>query len=480
MNFSQSRSPTFDKCQSIKLKCSDNGAGIPIGHPTFKARQSSRHSYFTYYVQKISYHLVTLTILLFLSSSLLAEDWPHWRGASRDDKSNEPSGWNGKSWDLKKQNWSFSAGLGASSPVVVKNKLYVIGWKNGKNSLYCLDAKSGKTLWDSSFPCPQYGRHSKGDKRIYSGATATPEYDSKTGFLLTLSQDGDLYCFDTRKKGRVVWKLNLYQKYKISQRPNVGKRKSMLRDYGYTTSPFVYKNQVIVEAGDARGTLMAFDIQTGKELWHSDHKDPAGHTGSPVFMTIEKIPCLAVLTSKQLLVIRLDKKNQGKTVATFPWQTDYANNIATPTVQGNEILITSAYNQYAMAKIRITLAGAKQVWKNENPSGVCSPIIHRGKIYWAWRGVHCVDWKTGKEDWTGGKVGTAGSCLITKDDRLVVFADRGTLTLVETTKRSPKKYTELKKVSKIFRTDVWSHVILANRILYCKDRNGNLKSFKLP
>ncbi|GAB4151682.1 MAG: hypothetical protein Tsb009_27170 [Planctomycetaceae bacterium] len=343
----------------------------------------------------------------------------------------------------------------------------------------CLNLQNGQKLWLHSIPCPKYGRHSTGDKGIYAGPSSTPEFDESTGWIYTLGIDGDLLCRDTRARGKIIWKRNLYADYQVKQRPNVGRRKRMLRDYGYTSSPLIYQDLLLVEVGSSNGNVIAFDKRTGKERWTSRCKDPAGHSGSPVLMTVNGVPCAVILTVRNLVVFRLDKGHEGETIATHPWTTDFANNIATPAVSGNAVIVTSAYNQYAMCKLIITLKGATVAWRVNNPSGVCSPVIHRGHVYWAWRGVHCLDFKTGKEIWRGGNVGSAGSCILTGDDRLIVWANRGDLSLVETAPRSPKKFKELAKQPRILRRDAWPHVVLANGHLLCKDRDGNIVCFSL-
>jgi len=409
-------------------------------------------------------------------SPLAAADWPHWRGPNRNDVVAEHSGWAGTKWPAGGEVWRTQVGIGCSSPIVAEGKLYVTGWENNRDHVVCLDADSGRELWKVNYRCPKYGRHSKGDKGIYAGPTSTPSFDPKTKQLYTLSTDGDLNCWNTKAEEKRVWGFNLYERYGVNQRPDVGKRSH--RDYGYTSSPLIHKNWAIVEVGDDDGTVMGFDKNTGKRVWTSECRDEAGHTAGPVPLIVEGVPCVAVLTLRNLVVMRLDAGREGETIATYPWATHFANNIPTPTVAGSSILITSAYNHYAMCRVKITLNGAKKLWENENPSGVCSPVVYKNRIYWAWRGVHCVDLKTGRELWRGGKVGTAGSCLITKDERLIIWADNGDLMLAETAERSPEKYTELAARRKLFRTDAWPHVVLANGRLFLKDRAGNLTCLK--
>jgi hypothetical protein len=159
--------------------------------------------------------------------------------------------------------------------------------------------------------------------------------------------------------------------------------------------------------------------------------------------------------------------------------TDFANSIATPAVVGNSAVITSEYNQYSICRIDITRAGAKLIWKQPYASGVCSPVVHQGFVYWCWRGLYCLDFKTGKPIWRGGRYGDTASLLATSDDRLIVWADRGELVLVESAHREPAAYKELSRKRNIFESDVWPHIVLSGGRLYCKDRDGNLKCFKL-
>ncbi len=278
-----------------------------------------------------------------ITGSLFAGDWPHWRGPNRNDIVAEVSGWSGKNWLPGRAAWKTSVGIGSSSPLVVANRLYVTGWESGKDVLRCLDAKTGRELWRQVARSPQYGRHSIGDKGIYAGPSSTPEFDSTTGYLYTLGIDGDLTCWNTKTNGKRVWGFNLYHQYGVKQRPNVGRSHRMHRDYGYTSSPLVHGASLIVEVGAKAGTLIAFDKRTGKTLWASQCRDEAGHTGGAVPITIERVPCVAILTLRQLVVMRSDAGHAGETIATYPWTTDYANNIATPAVSGDSVVITSAY-----------------------------------------------------------------------------------------------------------------------------------------
>jgi outer membrane protein assembly factor BamB len=419
--------------------------------------------------------LVTLIVILVPGAAVA--DWPHWRGPARNDVSPEPSGFKDGRWNIDKPTWQINVGKGCSSPLVVAGKLYTLGWQPGNDVLSCRDAATGKQLWSQTYACPLFGRKALGDQNQYAGPSSTPEFDAATGYLYTLSTDGDLHCWDTSRGGQRVWALKLHERYKVAQRPQVGT--SGHRDYGFTTSPLVWRDWLVIEAGAAEGTVIAFDKRTGKEAWHSELTEPAGHTGGLVPMTVENIPCLAVLTHFHLAVLRLDPGHEGKTLARYPWVTDFANSIATPAVHGPYVLITSAYNHMTICKLKITLKGAEKMWEQRYPSGVCSPIIHKGHIYLAWRTIRCLDFETGKPLWSGQNIGTPGSCIVTADDRLIVWGASGQLYLAETAQRSPDKLTVLAQNNQVLNALAWPHVVFAGGRLYCKDREGNVVCFEV-
>jgi outer membrane protein assembly factor BamB len=196
-------------------------------------------------------------------------------------------------------------------------------------------------------------------------------------------------------------------------------------------------------------------------VWASELKEEAGHTGGMAFITVEGVPCVALLTQRNLAVIRLDAGKEGKTVATFPWLTDFANTISGPAVEGDSVLIAAGYNHNAMVKVQFTLKEAKEVWRKKYPSKVCTPVIHDGSVYVAWQRIRCIDFKTGDLKWEGGAIGDPGSCIMTSDGRLIVYGLSGKLALIEGAGRSPKEYKELAVKDKLFKVQAWPHVALA-------------------
>jgi outer membrane protein assembly factor BamB len=410
------------------------------------------------------------------SGTVSAADWPFWRGPQRDGTTTELSGWNGTNWIRPTAHWTAQVGEGGSAPLVVGDYVFTLGHSNGENVVSALSVVNGKEVWIQRYATPRYGRNATGDEGLYSGPSSTPEYDPTTKILYTLSADGDLHAWNTAQQGTNVWKRNLYDDYRMPQRAQVGR--SGRRDYGYTSSPLVYGKWLLVEVGGPSGTIVAFDKQTGKELWRSEANSTAGHTAAMALITVEMIPCVACMTSDGLLVVRLDAAHVGKTLATYPWVTDFANNIAGPAVLGDEVLITSHYNHQAMCKLKITLEGAEKLWDSSTSSKACTPVIHKGKVYVAWEKVRCLDWKTGKLEWEGARIGDAGSCIITADEKLLVWGRSGTLLLADISASNSGQYVELARIDDLADSEVWPHHAIAGKRLYCRDRRGRLICFE--
>ncbi len=412
--------------------------------------------------------------LLCGSASLEADDWLGWRGSNHDGVTNESSGWNGQRWLADEPQWSVETGRGAASPIAAGDRVWSFGRNEHEEQLLCLDARDGRLIWRQGYPAPERGRYATGDESFYDGPSATPSLDPETDTLLTLGIDGQLKAWSATS-GEKRWEIDLYEKYAADQRPRVGRQGR--RDYGYTGSPLILGDAAIVEVGSPDGNLMAFALNDGRRLWKSESTDPAGHSGGPVPITVEGRQGVAVLTLHGLNVVRAEGRDAGATLATFAWETDFGNNIPTPTVIGSDILITTKYNRNAMVRVRIDRRGATEVWRSDIASGVCSPIVRDGRIWIAEHRIHAVDLATGRTIFSGGRLGDAGSGILTADDRLIVWGGQGTLSLIDASPDTVE-FRELERLEFGAPSDVWPHVVLANGRLLLRTREGTLRCFE--
>src|SRR6266404_8230033 len=103
----------------------------------------------------------------FLALPARALDWPQWRGPNRTGLSEETA-WSSQ-WPAEgpKRVWEANVGVGYASMSVSQGKLFTMGNVDEVDHVYCLDASSGKQLWQHEYPC------SSQDPNGYPGTRCT-------------------------------------------------------------------------------------------------------------------------------------------------------------------------------------------------------------------------------------------------------------------------------------------------------------------
>ena len=95
--------------------------------------------------------LLLLNTMALVSSPAQADDWPRWRGIEGTGISSE-SEWaaKGKADSL----WSMNVGLGYASFVISDGRVITSGFSEAESldTIYCLEAETGKLIWKHSFP----------------------------------------------------------------------------------------------------------------------------------------------------------------------------------------------------------------------------------------------------------------------------------------------------------------------------------------
>ena len=191
-----------------------------------------------------------------------------------------------------KRLWELPIGSAFSSTVCVDDKAFTCGTRDGKQVVFCIDAKTGKEVWSGAIE-DHYGSN-WGD-----GARATPTYDA--GKVYILGAHGRLVCFDAGS-GKEVWS------HELNHPPK----------WGYSGSVLVEDRMAIVSAGDDGGSLAAYDKGNGKLLWKCG-SDKAGYA-TPYPFTFRGKRYVCGFTGKQAIVAEIES---GKEVLTIPWETDW-------------------------------------------------------------------------------------------------------------------------------------------------------------
>jgi len=117
-------------------------------------------------------------------------EWPNWRGPNHDGVSPE-KGWLAN-WPKEgpRELWRVELGRSHSSVAVVAGKVFTMGRDARQDTVVCLNADTGETVWRHFYPA--------GESAYGGGPRATPAADGKA--VYTVSADGQAFCLDVRRK----------------------------------------------------------------------------------------------------------------------------------------------------------------------------------------------------------------------------------------------------------------------------------------
>ena len=383
-------------------------------------------------------------VALFAADSADPLDWPKWRGPNGDGISPE-TGIN-KNWAEKppKVLWKVSLGdEGYAGPSVADGKLFIIDHKGSDDIVRAIDINTGKDVWTFSYP--------DASKPNEGFALSTPVYDD--GRLYTISQLGKVHCLDATT-GDKVWMLDMAA--------DLGGRRP---PWDMAGSPFIDGDKLILTPGGANAAVAAVDKLTGKTIWKGGGGDKPGYA-TPVVANLDGKKQYVVFTAKHL--IGVDSENGGL-LWSFPWETGYDVNAATPIVVDDTIFITSGY-KHGCALVKVAGGRAEAVWQNQEiQSQFSTPILVDGYVYGTSDPgrLVCLELKTGKVVWSqkgfqkGGLVGVDGTII-------VVDGANGNVAMAELT---PQGYQELGRF-KPLGGQSWTAPIVAQGKLFVRNKGA--------
>lgn len=327
-----------------------------------------------------------------LVTAVNAQQWPSFRGPSGSGVAADaqpPTAWNvGTSTNVA---WRADIpGLGHSSPIVWGDRVYVttavsdsttarslvLGDSDAagidplnERSAYqwqvlALDRATGKTVWSRIVHqgLPRVKRHVKG-----SHASASPATDGR--FLVAMLGSEGLVAFDMN--GKELWRKDLGVLA-------VGLADDPTYEWGPASSPVIHGNVVIVQNDRYKDSyLVAFDVQTGKELWRSPRNElpawatPLVHSGT----TPE-----TVVTSSPRFIRGHDLKT-GREKWRVP-DPDGQVKVSTPVAAGALAIVSGGWPPAARPILAIRVADGSIAWRHDRGSPYTStPLVYDGLVY---------------------------------------------------------------------------------------------------
>jgi outer membrane protein assembly factor BamB len=372
-------------------------------------------------------YLALLFALLVLCPAAFGQSpsWPRWRGPNGDGISTE-TGWNPKALEGgAKVAWKADIGFGYSDVVIEAGRLYTMGLVEGKWTFHCLDALSGKRIWQRSF-----------DSVMEPMSTPCVDGDRVFG----LGKDGTVVCLQT-SDGKLLWRKSLKDDFGISD-----------LYYGWASSPVVEGQLLLLSAGFAG---LALDKKTGSLAWAStkvegEYASGFGHYATPVVCDFDGKRC--GLFYGQMMLSAVDLATGQRVWSFFHFA---AHPISDPIVSGTRIFLSTAPKTMLM---EMALGSPKTVWTNSDLlTAALTPVLVDGFVYCSNKGpfpfpnlawdvyeeatvpVRCVELATGKVMWESArKMPLSQTCAAA--GKLILLDVKGTLRIVEA---SPVEYREI-------------------------------------
>ncbi len=376
-------------------------------------------------------------------------DWFQWRGPNRDGISAET----GLLQDWPKagppQVWrATGAGNGYSSFSSSGGRLYTLGARANNEYVMAFDRATGKKAWEYL-----NGRRYENDRG--DGPRSTPTIDGDR--LYVLGGSGDLTCLDTAT-GRRIWSINVIQKF--------GGRNPY---WGYSESPLIVGDRILVNAGGSRASIVAIAKADGAALWQN-HNDEAGYS-SPMLMRTGSLNQVIFFTGQRTLAV---DPRDGRVLWSYNKAANGTANIATPIVRGTRVFLSSDYGTgAALLDIRAAgnLASASEVYftrdmRNHHASSV---LIDDHLYGFSSSILTALKFDTGAMAWRDRSVGKGS--LIFADRRLYLYSEDGVVGLAEA---SPAGYREHGRFTLAQQSGLptWSHPIISGGLLIIRDQDN--------
>ena len=429
------------------------------------------------------FRLTVFSACLFSAWVLRADDWPQWLGPNHDAVWRETSIIEKFPAGGPPVRWRSSIGAGYAGPTVADGRVYIAdrqlapGVSNpadpfqrgkilGVERVVCLNEADGKPLWKHEYDCPYTISYPAGPR-------VAPQVSG--GKVYSLGAEGNLFCLSA-KDGKVLWAHDF--------RKELGVQTPL---WGFSGHPLVDGNKLICLAAGEGSTVIAYDKDTGKELWRALSAKEPGYSSPMIFESGGK---------RQLIIWHPEAANSldpetGKVYWSEPFKARSGMSIATPRKLNDLLLFTSFYNGSLMMKFEADKPAATAIWRTEKASEkdtthlnavMSTPFLQDGYIYGvcSYGQLRCLKAATGERVWETFQATTAGepvrwanAFIVKNGNRFFLFNEKGDLIIARLT---PRAYEEISRAHLLEPTNtaagrdvLWSHPAFANRHIYARN-----------
>lgn len=372
--------------------------------------------------------LSALVITLVLLQYSTAENWPQWRGPTRNGISTEknlPISWDRQTniaWELVLPEFS------GSTPIVWGNLVFLNVADGANLYLWCVDRAKGRLKWKRSLG------QGNVTKRKQNMSSPSPVTNGQLVFIMTGLGILKGFTLD----GELLWKRNIQQDY--------GK---FGLNFGYASSPLLHQGDLFIQVlhgmkTDDPSYVLRVDGSNGKTLWKVERPTDAIRESPDSYTT----PTLATTSKGLELVITggdsatghdlLNGRELWRVNGFNPTNNPYFRMVASPVVSGDLIYVPTRVKPLMAIRPggRGDVSQSHRVWSFENGPDVPSPVSDGTYFYSVSdKGVMwCLDANNGKEIWGGKRLkpGIYSSSPVLADGKIYVSNEDGLTTVVKT------------------------------------------------
>ncbi len=395
-------------------------------------------------------------VMFFLFAGMIhaQQNWPSFRGQNGRGIAEGYS--TPVKWDVTQSEnirWKVSIpGLGHSSPAIWGDRVFVttavkdtdqelkVGLYGNVESVidddaytwivYCINAKTGKVLWEKQAHTgkPKVKRHPKS-----SHANATPCTDGK--YVIAFFGSEGLYCYDM--DGKLTWSKDLGVL-------DSGWFRNPTAQWGGGSSPIIHGQMVILQCDVQKNSFIgSFDLKTGKEIWRTKRDDVPTWSTPTIYETNEQTN----------IVVNGYKHIGGYDIAggTEIWRMTGGGDIPVPTpvVGDGLIYITNAHGRMSpVYAIRTSANGDISLAKDESSNEhvawsysrggnyMTTPVLYKGLLYCCSNSgkLSCFDAKTGKQLYReniGGRSVAFSASPVAAEGKIYFPGEKGDIYVVQ-------------------------------------------------
>ncbi len=301
--------------------------------------------------------LQVIAVALVTGTILFADEWPQWRGPSRDGQWRETDVVAAFKEKELKPRWRVPISSGYSGPTVAEGRVYVtdrLTKPEQTERVLCFDWRTGDQLWSYSYPS-EY-------RNVQFPAGPRASVLVHDGRAYSLGSMGHLHAFDA-SDGKLLWKRNLNSEYSIE-----------MPIWGITASPLIEGDLVIVQAGGSPGAcLVAFDRISGEERWRA-LDDNASYSSPRVIDQAGKRVLLAWTVQH---IVGLDPRS-GEVYWKHPFGTTSNSGmiVADPARSGRRLFLTAFFDGSMMLDLNPDSLSVSEVWRRSGPSENDTDALH--------------------------------------------------------------------------------------------------------